>query len=137
MVQKHLLLTGSIPKSDEVSLWIPFRGSMESETSFDLTLHPTPIKTPLSSSRTLHAFSLCINYTKAPCTGPPSNAHENQDLNMDTIQEDLLTCFQKKFPRPIPIPKKSMTWRSQRYRSAFMRNQPQHEHHPNTSTNSS
>lgn len=55
------------------------KGSMESETSFDSTLHPTPIKTPLSSFRTLRAFSLCINYTKAPCTCHPSNAHENQD----------------------------------------------------------
>lgn len=55
------------------------KGSMESETNFDSTFHPTPIKAPLSSSRTLHAFSLCINYTKAPCTCPPSNAHGNQD----------------------------------------------------------
>lgn len=80
MVQIHLLLTDSIPKSDEVSLWIPFTKKYGIwnylQLNPSLNAHQN---TFLYSLRTLHASFPPINYFKIPCTGPPLNVHENQD----------------------------------------------------------
>lgn len=97
-------------------VWIPFRKAVWNQ-KLALTQRSTqpPSKQPwVVSELCMHSPSTWTIYTNAQCTCSLSNAHENQDpcctkvsfsslLNMDTTQEDLLTCFQKKFPSPFPF----------------------------------